>query len=112
MVATAPELSEAINDFIQSLEKGIRVEAVILYGSYANGAPHEWSDIDMAVISPDFEGKSRPERQRMISKLTFECVSRVEPIGYPSSEYQNPGRHSFLGEIMRTGRVVYEAPKD
>src|SRR3989304_5867195 len=29
-----------------------RVEAVILYGSYVNGATDEWSDLDIAVISP------------------------------------------------------------
>ena len=110
MVTTAAEPKQAIDDFIRLLQKGIRVEAVILYGSYANTNPHEWSDIDLAIISPDFEGKSLPERQRTISKLTFERVSRIEPIGYPSSEYHNPGRHSFLREIIRTGRAVYEAP--
>jgi predicted nucleotidyltransferase len=112
MVATTLELKEAVEDFIRRLEKGIRVEAAILYGSHINGQPHEWSDIDLAIISPDFEGRTRPERQRIISKLTFERVSRIEPLGYASSEYHNPGRHSFLGEIMRTGRVVYEAPPD
>ena len=111
MVTTATELNEAISDFVERLEKGIRVEAVILYGSYANGEPHEWSDIDLAVISPDFEGMPMNERQSRISRLTYERVTRIEPIGYPSSEYHNPGPHSFLREIIRTGRVVYEAPK-
>ncbi|MGQ9571972.1 MAG: nucleotidyltransferase domain-containing protein [Dehalococcoidia bacterium] len=110
MAATATELKEAIDDFIQRLQQGIRVEAVILYGSYAHGTPHEWSDIDLAVISPDFEGLRMPERQRMISRLTFERYHDIEPIGYSSSEYHNPGPHSFLGEIIRTGRVVYQAP--
>ena len=110
MVATAAELKQAIDDFIRLLQEGIRVEAVILYGSYVSGGePHEWSDIDLAIISPDFEGKSLPERQRIISKLTFERVSHIEPISYPSSEYHNPGPHSFLGEIIRTGKIVYEA---
>lgn len=112
MVATATEVSEAISDFIERLEKGIRVEAVVLYGSYANGEPHEWSDIDVAVISPDFEGIPMHERQSIISKLTYQGVTRIEPIGYPSSEYHNPGRHSFLREIIRTGRVVYQAPAE
>jgi predicted nucleotidyltransferase len=111
MVTTAAELNEAIEDFVRRLQTGIRVEALILYGSHAAGKAREWSDIDLAVISPDFESVPMNERQRLISKLTFERVSRVEPIGYPSSEYHNPGRHSFLREIIRTGRVVYEAPK-
>ena len=110
MVTSATELKQAIDEFIQLLQKGIRVEAVILYGSYAHGKPHQWSDIDLAVISPDFEDVSMPERQRMISKLTFRRPPDIAPIGYPSSEYHSPGRHSFLREIIRTGRVVYQAP--
>jgi len=109
MATTATELKEAIDDFIQRLQRGIRVEAVILYGSYAHGNPREWSDIDLAVISPDFEGVKMPERQRTISRLTFERCLGIEPIGYSSSEYHSPGPHSFLGEIIRTGRVVYGA---
>ncbi len=109
MVATATELRQAIDDFIRLLQKGIRVEAIIFYGSYVHGTPHEWSDIDLAVISPDFEGVPLPERQRTISRLTLHRHRGISPIGYPSSEYHNPGPHAFLREIIRTGRVVYEA---
>ena len=112
MVATATELENAISDFIQSLLKGLRVDAVVLYGSYAHGTPHEWSDIDLAVISPDFEGVPIWKRQEMIAHLTVHRYHDIAPIGYPSSEYHNPGRHSFLREIIRTGRVVYEAPRE
>lgn len=109
MVATAAELEQSIADFVRLLERELRIEAIVLYGSYVNGVPHEWSDIDVAVISPDFEGKTVPQRQTLLSRLTLARDRRIEPMGYPSSEYHNPGRHSFLGEIIRTGRVVYEA---
>ena len=112
MVATAAELENAISDFTRQLQKSLRVDAVILYGSYADGTPHEWSDIDLAVISPDFEGVPIWRRQEMIAELTVHRYRDIAPIGYPSSEYHNPGRHSFLREIIRTGRVVYEAPTE
>ena len=113
MVTRQVDLEGAIARFIDDLQKGIRVEAIVLYGSYAHGHPHDWSDIDLAVISPDFEGLPINERQSILSKLTWrELDGRIEPMGYPSSEYHNPGRHSFLREIIRTGRVVYEAPRE
>lgn len=111
MVATTTELDTAIADFIARLKKGIRVEAAFLYGSYAHGSPDEWSDIDLAIVSPDFEGLPLWRRQREISGLTLQRDPRMAPIGYPSSEYHNPGPHSFLREIIRTGKVVYEAPQ-
>lgn len=109
MVTTAFELDKIISAFVALLSQSVQVEAVILYGSYAKGSPDEWSDIDIAVISPDFEGLPMWERQRIISRATVERDASLAPIGYPSSEYHNPGRHSFLREIIRTGRVVYKA---
>ena len=109
MVATATELKSAISDFTRSLEKGIRVEAIVLYGSYGHGNPGEDSDIDLAVISPDFENVPLWKRQDIIARLSVHRYPNLSPIGYPSSEYHNPGRHSFLGEILGTGRVVYPA---
>ena len=109
MVTAATDLDKIISQFVALLSKAVRVEAIVLYGSYANGSPDEWSDIDIAVISPDFEDIPLWERQRIISRATVDRDSSLSPIGYPSSEYHNPGRHSFLREIIRTGRVVYEA---
>lgn len=110
MVATATELSTAISDFVGRLEEGMLVDAIVLYGSYVHGNPHDWSDIDLAVVSPDFERVPMWRRQELIASLTLERDRRIAPIGYPSSEYHDPGRHSFLREIMRTGKVVYRAP--
>jgi len=107
MVTAKDRVETALADLIDRLRAGIRVEAVVLYGSHANGAPHEWSDIDVAIISPDFENVPLGRRQEMISDLTVHRQRNISPIGYPSSEYHNPGPHSFLGEIVRTGRVVY-----
>ena len=110
MVATAAELEGAISAFVRSLQAGVRVEAVILYGSYVRGNAHEWSDIDLAVISPDFEHVPMWKRQELIAHLSVHRRPGIAPIGYPSSEYHNLGRHSFLREILRTGKVVYQAP--
>lgn len=112
MVTTQAEVGTAIADFVERLEKGIRVEAVVLYGSHANGAPNEWSDIDVAVISPDFEGVPLWRRQEMIAVLTVHRFRGLSPMGYPPSEYHNPGPHSFLREIVKTGRVVYPKSAD
>jgi len=112
VVTTASDLDRIISEFVALLSKTVRVEAIILYGSYANGSPDEWSDIDVAVISPDFEGLPMWERQRIISRATVDRHPSLAPIGYPSSEYHNPGPHSFLREIIRTGRLVYEAPAE
>ncbi|MDO8616259.1 MAG: nucleotidyltransferase domain-containing protein [Dehalococcoidia bacterium] len=112
MVVAATELEAVIGEFVRLLAAAINVDAIVLYGSYANGRPHEDSDIDVAVISTDFEGVPMWKRQEIIALASLDRDRRLAPIGYPSSEYHNPGRHSFLREIIRTGRVVYEGPRE
>ena len=109
MVTSQVELDRRLDDFVRRLRARIRLEAVVLYGSFAKGTAGESSDIDVAVVSPDFEGLSTWDRQEIIARATVGRAYRLAPIGFPSSEYHNPGPHSFLREIIRTGRVVYQA---
>ncbi len=107
MVTSATELDLALHEFASLLEKGIRIEALILFGSHAKGVAQEDSDIDVAVISPDFEGMTLHQRQMKIARLSVIRPRDISPIGYPSSLYRNPEPQSFLEEILRTGKVVY-----
>ena len=110
MVASTAELNASIDEFIRLLKRGLRVEAVVLFGSHARGTAYEESDIDLAVISPDFEGVPFARRQIMIADLSVRRPWDISPIGYPPSQYHNPPPHSFLSEIVRTGKVVYPPP--
>lgn len=48
---------EKIKRYLNELEKrGIRIEKAYLYGSYARGNYHKDSDIDIAIISKNFQG--------------------------------------------------------
>jgi len=88
---------------------------VILYGSYAHGNPHQWSDIDLAVISRDFASKDRWDRQAILgiakhnNPLLLEAM--IESLGYSVAEYNHAHPLTFLGEIKRTGKVIYTRPK-
>lgn len=37
-------------------ERGVKLRTVILYGSFAKGTQHEWSDIDVALVADEFTG--------------------------------------------------------
>ena len=41
-----------VHDYAQDIEShGVRLQEVILFGSFAKGTQHEWSDIDVAFLS-------------------------------------------------------------
>lgn len=48
------DIVDSINKFIEEIKKQYNVTAIILFGSYAKGTENEDSDIDIAIISSDF----------------------------------------------------------
>jgi predicted nucleotidyltransferase len=85
----------------------MNVDVIVLYGSYARGNAYEDSDIDLAVISRDFDDLPAYRRQEIISDASLHRDGRISPVGYSLSEYREESRNSFLREILRTGKVVY-----
>lgn len=56
MAEKTTNLDRIIKSFQRELKKmGIRSERVVVFGSYANGTAREDSDIDLFVVSRDWE---------------------------------------------------------
>ncbi len=110
-VHTPEEVRDIIARYIAALQKRIRVHKVILFGSYVHGKPRRESDIDLAVISPDF-GKDPIEEMYLLSLLREEASWDIEALAYSLREYENYEKGGFLHEIIRTGVVVYDGENE
>ena len=80
------QLNDIIKDIIQPfitrlINNGIRINAVYLFGSYAKRKENEWSDIDIAVISPDFTDSRLNERIKL-TIIASEIDNRIEPVPF------------------------------
>ncbi len=112
MVKRKRKINKILNQLVNSLEaKGIKVYQLILYGSFASGKAKPYSDIDIAVISPTFNGKGILKRQELLGEAIFPLGEPIEALGYSPQEYKNPYPLSFLSEILSTGKLVYRRQK-
>lgn len=68
------EISEAVKKFFK--ERSFKINQIIVFGSYAKGNYTEESDLDLAIISEDFEGKDIFQKTRMVQGLNWLLVSR------------------------------------
>lgn len=110
MVKKQAELEQDIKKFIGELKNTIDVEKAILYGSYARGNPHKDSDIDLAVVSPDFAKMDLFERAELLGRTVRECDHLLEPLAYSPEEFFEADTPSPLIKMIRnTGKVVYDA---
>ncbi len=84
-------------------DQGIRVEKIILFGSRAKGTAKPHSDIDLAVVSRDFQGMNLLERLETIG--TAMAKAKIwEPIEikpYTPEEIASQGKGTFVGDEIK-----------
>ena len=78
MVTGKHELEKIVRVFLDEIQKRYHVNSAYLFGSYAKGTQDRWSDIDLAVISPDFSEDLFEERIVLMC-LASEIDERIEP---------------------------------
>ncbi|MCJ7578822.1 MAG: nucleotidyltransferase domain-containing protein [candidate division Zixibacteria bacterium] len=109
MVKEKIENLKEVRRFINRVKKKINIDKVILFGSFVEGKQREWSDIDLAIVSDDFSKMSFHQRLVFLGMLAWQAkVTEIEALGYTLDEYKNATKLDFLGEIKRTGEIIYE----
>ena len=83
---------------------GLREARVVLFGSYARGTATADSDIDIAIISPDFRGKDIFERARVTQDAELQAVRRFGlPFDIITLTPEEFAGESMAGDIVRSG---------
>ena len=97
-------INSVINQFLLKLKKNnIIISRAILFGSYAHGKYNDWSDIDLALVSDDFEGDRFADRNK-IREIKLSVSSDLEPIPYSTKSFtvEDP----FVRKILETGITI------
>ena len=88
--------------YAELVRRQLDVRSIILYGSYSRGTPHEYSDIDVAVIVDRLDDDWL-STAAMLYKLTRDISPDIEPV-LLQPEHDRSG---FLRHVMETGEVIY-----
>jgi len=98
--ATVREIAEK---YAEEVKKVLNPTAIVIFGSYVNGNPHEWSDIDIAVIVHDFQGNWL-EVGAMLCGMSREISLDIEPHLLD----ETCDRSGFVEHVMKTGEFIYK----
>ncbi len=97
------KIIETIEKFVKELKKQkINVDKVILYGSRVSGKVHEYSDIDVAIVSPDF-GRDRYEEGARLFEIACKIDPLIEPVPISPESYENDTWVPLIYEIRTKG---------
>src|SRR6266508_5103689 len=86
--------------------QGIPVKAGVLFGSYATGRKHEWSDIDLLVITPRFDKKYKRKDIDLLWHIAAEVDSRIEPIAVGEKQYRESRDTYILVAAPSEGQII------
>jgi predicted nucleotidyltransferase len=100
MVSTA--IIKSVQDYLRSLtESGLPVSFGVVFGSYAVGTADEESDIDVLVVSPQFDTKIERSWVNHLWRVAARTDSRIEPVPCGIEQWQNDTSSAII-EIART----------
>ena len=92
-----------VEQFVKEVKSsGLRIRRAVLFGSYAHGRPHKWSDIDVALVADEFKGVGHydlPYYSRINNKRDYSIISAHT---YNTKEF-TPRVDPFVEVIMEKG---------
>ncbi|ADL07315.1 nucleotidyltransferase domain-containing protein [Thermosediminibacter oceani] len=109
MVKTKDEIMKIVRDYICNLGKYIKINKVILFGSYARDEALKSSDVNLAIVSEDFGKMSFFERLELLYKCWNYDIG-ADLLGYTPEEFEElANKISFVSEIIKTGIEITPA---
>ena len=107
--ATAIEVARYLGERVE--EAGVHVAKLILFGSHGRGTAGEESDVDVVVISEDFQGKDLFERVKITGPANAKTIRHfkapVDVIAMTPEELESPD--SLVAQVAREGMALSPA---
>ncbi|MBN1104554.1 MAG: nucleotidyltransferase domain-containing protein [Deltaproteobacteria bacterium] len=102
-----PSVVKSIQNYLSALQdEGIAVRFGIVFGSHASGEADEWSDIDLLVVSPRFDGERNRRDIDLLWRLAARSDSRIEPVPCGERQWDEDVTSSIVEIARREGETV------
>lgn len=103
----APAVLSSVQSYLRRLrQEGVTVRFGVLFGSQTTGAADEDSDIDLLVVSPQFDGSiDRRDVDRLWDAAAL-TDSRIEPVPCGERSWREDTRIPIIEIARREGTRV------
>ncbi len=110
-MATEKTVHRLVSEYVERLNRRIKVRKAILTGSWANGSYLEDSDVDLVVVSDDFVDMPLPRRLVYLQKY-WKGRLPLEAFGYTTAEFQDLARKSsYVKDAIRQGIILFNSTR-
>lgn len=96
------KVTKKVVRYIRTLEKdNVPIVSVYVFGSFAKGTQHKWSDIDVCVVSTNFEDAWDSARY-LWGKRSDDIYLTIEPVGFTPQDFEEES-FPLVHEIKKHG---------
>jgi predicted nucleotidyltransferase len=97
-----PKVIATVKEYLKNLaQNGLSVAFVVIFGSQVTGRANDLSDIDLIVVSPQFDNGISRDIINKLWHIAARTDSRIEPIPCGQNQWENNNTDAIL-EIART----------
>lgn len=98
----------AVKNYLRVLgEHGIVSKKGVIFGSFATGSSHKWSDIDLLVISARYDKQYTHKEVVRLWQVAARTDSRIEPIPCGEKAWIDNDSSPIIEVARQEGFIVY-----
>jgi predicted nucleotidyltransferase len=99
------DVINSVKQYLRSLKnRGLDVRQAIIFGSQVTGKTHPWSDIDLVVVSPQFDKKNCRNDIHLLWRVAIRVDSRIEPIPCGVIQWEKDDSNAIIDIARREGK--------
>ncbi|MBI5561522.1 MAG: nucleotidyltransferase domain-containing protein [Deltaproteobacteria bacterium] len=100
-------IRSAVAAYLKTVEdNGIPISFGVIFGSQAKGTAHEWSGIDLVVVSARFDNMSGREDIHLLWWVAANTDARIEPIPCGEAQWRDDDSRAIIEVARLEGEVV------
>ncbi len=102
-----PSVLRSVQQYLAAVAaNGITVECGVVFGSQASGHAHDWSDIDLLVVSSQFDEMKDRSAINLLWRLAARIDSRIEPVPCGVLQWREDDSSAIIEIARRQGETV------
>jgi predicted nucleotidyltransferase len=102
-----PIIIESVRNYLKKVQKkGIVIRFGVVFGSQVTGQADRWSDIDLLVVSPRFDGLRDRRDIDLMWRLAARTDSRIEPVPCGERQWKDDVSSAVVEIARREGETI------
>ncbi len=98
---------QSIRRYLKTLlDEGLEPSFGVLFGSQITGQANQWSDIDLVVVSPIFDGEYHNQDVSHLWGTAGVVDSRIEPVPCGAKQWEEDNKTPIIWIARKEGIMV------